>query len=535
MLKIERPSGRVPQCFLSAASAAALLASSTGADASPPPRLATLEVSVAGADTEEPGSGLRPNFDPETFHYSVRCGDPETLSVSGAAAGDASAVTLNGTPVPLAFEEREVVLRSDQALAVVVSDDGDSATYAVHCVGREFPPVRTVVREPGRRDGLLLVDPVHVDEGGAPVSHLAILDDNGVPRFHRRISGRVTNFRWHAAHRIYSYHREGRQGPGIGSGSVVLLDERFRPVARPEPVGLHHADHHDFLFTEEGNYLFVVYDPAVRDLSRYPDRNGEFPYSTAEPTLDSVIQEVSPEGEVLFQWNSWEREDGSPTIRRADYRWRYAQPKSLRAAPQDYAHLNSLRLVDGDIVASFRGCSQVLKIERPSGRVLWQLGGSRPAIPDGRVHYSIVGDPEPEGFCGQHTAIESPPGTITLFDNGWRCPAGYSRWRDSPDLAGRGARVVEYRLEGEEAVFSREYRSHLPSPARGAVQLLGGGRWWITWGVGVGRPLTGASEVDAAGREVFAIAFPRPRRARSRVRLYRAYREYGLRVPLNVP
>ena len=517
--------GRSRRFLLSAA--AALLASRAGAAPRPAPRLAALAVQVAGEDSARPGNRLRPKFDPETFHYAVRCDDPETLSVS-AAAGEASAVTLNGTPVPLAFEGRGVVLGHDQDLAVVVSDGEDSVTYAVHCVDREFPPVRTVVREPERRDGLLLVDPVRVNHSGEPVSHIAILDDNGVPRFHRRISGTAANFRWHAAHRMYSYYRKDEH-PGILSGSVVLLDERLKPAAWPEPVGIHHADFHDFRLTDEGNYLFVVYDPAERDMSPYPAPDGEFPYSTAEPTRDSVIQEVSPEGEVLFQWNSWEYEDGSgPTIRTADCRWGASWPRQ-------YGHLNSLFLVDGDIVASFRGCSQVLKIERPSGRVRWQLGGARPAIPDGRLHYSIVGDPEPEGFCGQHTAIESPPGTLTLFDNGRRCPADHSRWRDSPAEAVREARVVEYRLEGQEAVFSREYRSHLPSHARGAVQLLGGGRWLISWGVGSERPETAASEVDAAGREVFAIAFPRPGRDTSRVRLYRAYREYGLRVPLNLP
>ena len=396
----------------------------------------------------------------------------------------------------------------------------------VHCVSRAFPPVRTVVREPRRPDALLLADPSYVDDSGEEVSYIVILDDNGVPRFHRRIPGWIANFRWHAAHRMYSYN----QGEPVPDGPdwVVLLDERLRPVAQIEPVGLAHADHHDFLLTDEGNYLFVVYNPAERDLSPYPDRNGEFPHSTAEPTHDSVIQEVSPEGEVLFQWNSWEHEDGSPAIRVADCRWGAGWP-------QEYAHLNSLQLVDGDILASFRGCSQVLKIERPSGRVLWQLGGSRPAIPDGRVHYSIVGDPEPEGFCGQHTATESSPGVLTLFDNGFRCPEDWSRWKDSPGEVAREARVVEYRLEGEEAVFSREYRSHLPSAARAAVQLLGGGRWLITWGGGFGQPETHASEVDGAGREVFAIAFERQAGYRNRVTLYRTYREYGLRVPLNLP
>ena len=504
--------------FLGLTAAAALSA--------PLPRLESLTVSVAeGGGGEagrawgaaEPPKRLRPDFDPETFHYAVRCSDPETLSVSGAAAGSAATVTLNGAPVPRRFEEREVVLRGGQDLAIVVSDGGDSATYAVHCVGLDFPRVWTVGREPRRRGGLLLVDPTYADESGEAVSHIAILDDNGVPRFHRRIPGPAYNFRRHAAHRMYSYNRH-REDPAFGE--VVLLDERLRPVARPRPVGLRFADNHDFLLTDEGNYLFIVYEPAERDLSPYPDPGGEFPYSTAEPTQDSVIQEVTPDGEVLFRWNSWGNGNGHP-IRIADCRWGDQWPR-------EWAHLNSLFLADGDIVASFRGCSQVLKIERPSGRVLWQLGGSPPAVPDGRTRYTIVGDPEPEGFCGQHTAIESPPGVVTLFDNGAPCPGTRGGLR-AP--ARRGARVVEYRLEGDEAVFSREYRGLHGSHARGAVQLLERGGWLITWGLGRERPDTGAIEVDGAGRVGFAVAL----RGRYRAHLYRAYREYGLRVPLNLP
>ena len=494
----------------------------------PLPRLESLTVSVAGGEEEgaarrawgaaEPPKRLQPDFDPETFHYAVRCSDPETLSVSGAAAGDTASVTLNGAPVPRRFEEREVVLRHDQDLAIVVSDGGDSATYAVHCVGLDFPRVWTVGRAPRRRDGLLLVDPTYADESGEAVSHIAILDDNGVPRFHRRIPGWVFNFRWHAAHRMYSYNRTVWRDTEFGE--VVLLDERLRPVARPEPVGLRYADHHDFLLTDEGNYLFVVQEPTERDMSPYPDPDGEFPYSTAEPTLDSVIQEVSPEGEVLFQWNSWGQEDGNGRPIRIGDCW------GAPWLPAGYAHLNSLFLVDGDIVASFRACAQALKIERPSGRILWQLGGSPPAVPDGRIHYPIVGDPVPTGFCGQHTAIESPPGVVTLFDNRFRCPGD-----DDGPAPERGARVVQYRLDGDEAVFLREYRGLHGSPVAGAVQLLERETWLITWGHGGDRPDTGAIEVDDAGRVVFAVAL----RGRYRAHLYRAYREYGLRVPLNLP
>ena len=522
----------VPFRFLRRAGAAPFLVASAGAAAScsspTPPALSSLRVSAAPAESEAP-LRMTPEFSPEIFHYAVRCDDPETLSVSATAAPGVADAMLDGVSVPLPLEDREVSSQPGRALTLEVRAGRSAATYAVHCVSHDFPAsVLTVSRAPRRPDGLLLVDPSYASETGERISHIAILDDNGVPRFHRRVRERAYNFRWHGKHRLYSYARTLPKPEDAGEDEpaeveVVLLDDRLSPVRRVEPVGLTGLDFHDFTLTEEGNYLFVVYRPAERDLSPYPDENGEYSYSTAEPTRDSVIQEVTPDGEVVFEWNSWERADGSgPSLSMTD---------CLVADffPDDYAHLNSLFLSDGDIVASFRGCGQVLKIERPSGRVLWQLGGAAPAIDDGRIHYPIVGDPEPDGFCGQHTAIERPPGTITLLDNGVRCPSD-PRGRRAPEeiFENHHTRVAEYRLTEGGAVFSREYRQLFSHPIAGAVQVLPDGNWSITTGFGNRLRDHVVLEVDPTGREVWVMEI-HPRR----VEVYRAYREFGLQVPLN--
>ena len=233
---------------------------------------------------------------------------------------------------------------------------------------------------------------------------------------------------------------------------MVLLDERLAEVARVGTVaGLAPAMMHEFLITGEGNYLFVVNEPAVRDLSRYPapDPAADRPApSSAEPTRDSVIQEVTPDGREVFRWNAWEH------LKLSDCRW--------RLFPREYAKLNSLHLSAGDLIASFRACSVVLKIERPSGRVLWQLGGSDPAEPDpfdpsrptfDRPWYRPANDPR-GGFCAQHTALETAPGRILLFDNG-QCPDGD---RSS-------SRVVEYQLGPGGAAAAES-----PAPGRGALE-----------------------------------------------------------------
>ena len=48
--------------------------------------------------------------------------------------------------------------------------------------------------------------------------------------------------------------------------------------------------------------------------------------------------------------------------------------------PDRYAVLNSIKIFDGDIVASLRGCAQVLRIDRSggTGAVVWKLGGTDP-------------------------------------------------------------------------------------------------------------------------------------------------------------
>ena len=504
--------------------------------APPPPPPGSLElVSLAVAGPDGP-KRLVPDFAPEIRHYAVRCAERETLSVAARADRAAAAtLTLNGAPLPAGGAE--VSLQPDQDLAVAVRRGAESTTYAVHCVPLDFPEVTVVTRRPGRAEGLLLLDPTHEvpsAEGKVWASYLAVLDDHGVPRFHRRIETRVSNFRWHAAHRRYSYARSlDEESCGYRNAEVVLLDERLEVVERVRAAGLCNTDAHDFLITDEGNYLFIAYLPAERDFSAVPDRDGRYPYSTTEPTHDSVIQEVTPEGEVVFQWNSGEARGDrpGPPLKMADCR--------VNRFPDHYAWLNSFSLTsEGTLLASFRGCAQVLEIERPSGRVLRQLGGSAPAIPDGRVHHRLVGDPEPAGFCGQHTPIETGRSAngemrIALFDNGVYCP-GDEHPRDERARRPREhhrSRVVEYRLGGGgEAFFLRHYRTPFLAPFAGSVQALGNGNRLLTYGRTRGLSST-LVEVDPSGQEVLVVRIGGDRRER----LYRAYREPGLAIPLNLP
>ena len=475
-------------------------------DPHPSPRLASLRVAGAGP--------LTPAFAPGTFHYAVRRCGGRALSVSASAGAAGVRLRLNGALVPGALSGEPV--RPDAGDDIVVEPEGAAGVvaYTVHCVPDDFPEVEIPRKLPGAAPGLLLVTPTGRPGGRAPASHLAMLDDNGVPRFARRVSPGAHNFRWHGRARLFSYN----EAPPNGAGDVVLLDEGLREAARANTVGgLAPAMMHDFLITDEGNRLFVANNPATRDLGRYPGREGGPAPPGARATRDAVIQEVAPDGREVFRWNAWDH------LRLSDCAgwWNF---------PGEYAKLNSLDLVDGDIVASFRACSAVLKIERPSGRVVWQLGGGDPAAPDAfdgrrpvfeRPWYRVTGDPR-GGFCAQHSVRETAPGTILMFDNG-QCPDG----------ARRSSRVVEYRLVGEgrrrEAAFVRHHEPGRRTFFGGAVAPLANGNWLISWGGGPG----GASvtEVDpASGREVFALRLYR-KDSGAPLMTYRAFRHAGPEPP----
>ena len=84
----------------------------------------------------------------------------------------------------------------------------------------------------------------------------------------------------------------------------------------------------------------------------------------------------------------------------------------------DDFHLNSIwQTADGNLIASFRHLSAVLKIDWRTddgdgrGGIIWKLGGRD-------SDFTFVDDPYPGGPCAQHTASELPNGHILIFDNG---------------------------------------------------------------------------------------------------------------------
>ena len=320
------------------------------------------------------------------------------------------------------------------------------------------------------------------------------------------------------------------------------LDEDFELIRTVDVVApLTSANGHDFVITDRG-FLFISYHGTSRDLSGLEHESGD-PLPTEAWMKDSVIQEVAPDGTELFRWNSWDHLD---VLKAEDC---LIVEKYLDGRTE-YGHLNSLQIADGDIIASFRGCAQVLRIDRSSGAVEWKLGGTPPDPDSAHTHayLPLVDDPAGE-FCGQHHVTLTAADTVVLFDNGVQCLG--PRKNETPF-----SRVVEYDISsGTQAVFMREYRRPAEqghSQSRGGVTVVNDGdndsqndRWVISWGIVMNetvglQQLVALSEVDPGtpgtntSRSLFEASMYKSGHV---VHTYRLYHqpESAVKIPLSLP
>lgn len=484
---------------------------------------------------------MYPAFDSDVRHYAVRCEDATKLRVSARAKDEKARVKLNNIQLSDRDVDEAVVVNSDHDIAIEVGDGQCSVTYVVHCIPTDFPEIRVVKKQAGVSDGLMFMNLGL--KGASPPFFMVVMDNNGVPRFHRRFSSRRSHFQRHTTGPTIDgrkvHYSVAKQVPEPRAFSFIseieLFDESFELIKTIEPLPpVTQATSHDFLITDEGNFMFMAYSPARRDFGVHGVHN----------TTDPVIQEVTPMGEEVYRWVGFDHLTIDP-----DCLWRQFE--------RDYAHINSIQVIEGDIIASFRGCAQVLRIDRsaksddnPGTSIVWQLGGTDQgeSFPDDRVFLSIEGDDEGKGeFCSQHQPTLTDAGTLVLFDNGGDClSARIGESSNRSDLK-PFSRVVEYAIDplNGRASFIRQFRldpKYGYTPWWGGVTVLDNGNWLIAWrndrgydeSLGIEERAVALSEVNANGTEVFRLnAYS----GDTYWATYRAYRELEseIKIPLNLP
>lgn len=355
-------------------------------------------------------AGLVPAFSPDIVDYTTRCADGvNTLHVTGAAE-PGSEVLVDGRPAGdggATDEEAidvEVEVSPDGLVEVAASTaDGGSARYWVRCLPPDFPPI-TVERPGTPAAGWYLVASGLLPPAGES-PYAIVLDDHGVPVWYERTDGPVIDVRRSDDGLIgwVPYLGLGTVlDPGLGAYRFQALDGGLR---REVGTGGAPIDPHDLVLLPDGNRLMLTYE-VVGDL----DLSSLGPeYADVTKVLASHIQELTPDGEVVWEWRG-EDHIGLDEVR-------HPAVLDLDGEPvADVHHVNSIEVgEDGDLLISARQLDAVYDIDRQTGAVRWKLGGA-PVARDGARVLSVLDDPL-GGPVLQHDARLLPDGHLTLFDD----------------------------------------------------------------------------------------------------------------------
>ena len=256
------------------------------------------------------------------------------------------------------------------------------------------------------------------------------------------MEGRVCH-RWHSDEGIgYAYllpngHLLLRTNPpedaggaekiGGSSGALLELDWESNVVWE------HHDPliHHDYERLANGNTLVLLFHLLSPELTAQI-RGGRFSDDDPEQMFGDKIQEITPDGTVVFEWRSWEHLSVEEDI---------ICPLEDRA---EWTHGNSLNVTPGgDLIVSYRRTSVVGIVDKASGDFKWKWG--------------------PGEIDHQHHPTWLDNGRILIFDNGFHRPRScYSRVIEVDP--GTNEIAWEYRGNPELSFFSQAVSSSERQP-----------------------------------------------------------------------
>jgi hypothetical protein len=326
----------------------------------------------------------------------------------------------------------------------------DALTFASR---PDIRPMRLTIGAPARRTapGYLFLTPVGARTQGGP----SMYDDDGELVWFKPVRpDRVLAF---AAQElrgrpVLTWYEGSVIRPGIGFGSFVVMDDRYREIARVRAGNGYGGDIHEFVLTPEGTALLLAYSPVFTDTSSV----GGGP---ARPVFDAIVQEVDlATGLVLFEWHSLGQVGLDEAV--------VPTPKPADQMPFDYVHPNSVAVtLDGDLLLSARHTSALYKLDRVTGLVEWRLGGKRSDF--------AVGPGATFGY--QHDARQQQDRSYTIFDNA----------ASNNDEIAEHSRGIVLRLD-ERRMTAELADEFIGTPwlarSQGSMQRLGHEGYLVGWG-----------------------------------------------------
>lgn len=272
-------------------------------------------------------------------------------------------------------------------------------------------------------------------------------------------------------------------------GEYVLMDNTYTRQRVIKAGNGYTTDNHELQMLSNGNVLLMIYNYRAVDLTSIGGLSNAI-------VADLIIQEIDPNDNVVFEWNSKDYFAISGTY----------QP-IIGQTNIDYVHGNAIEPdSDGNLLISSRHLAEITKINRQTGAIIWRMGGKN-------NQFTFLNS---DMFYYQHDIRRLANGHITLFNNRADKTPIYSR-------------AEEYIIDEVNKITSLtwSYQSYLQaySFAMGNTQRLSNGNTVIGWGSGV----PAFTEITTSGSVVFELALESP------MLNYRAFKFPWVGYPVTKP
>ncbi|HEX4982048.1 MAG TPA: aryl-sulfate sulfotransferase, partial [Ilumatobacteraceae bacterium] len=410
------------------------------------------ELSVSGAT-------IFPEITPSQHDYIAYCqsttANQFSVHVRGMPRTTAMVAFVGGTQVV----DTTLTIPANDAIVVRITPTGGAPEeYWIRCVPPDFPTITTTgagTRPPG---WYILANNNEPTDGQFGM----ILDSAGVPVWYKRgAAGRSPRDLKRLADGSLAWFQTF--GPGFGNDPTngfehFELDGTSRGLIQTIGVvgALVPTNHHELVQLPNGNFLLTAMlrqpPPADPEPCRLQNATGTFPAETSEHVLRAIVQEVTPAGVLVREWDSAGHIAAAETT----------VPICFRIAPStDYLstlHPNAVDLIpngsgsaDDQLLVSARHADAIYAINFDSGTVDWKLGGTTTAD-----SLDIVGDPL-NGPARQHDVRVLPSGNISMFDNRTQFTGAVPPFA----VTSGAARYVEYAIDetAGTATMVREIRN----------------------------------------------------------------------------
>ncbi len=254
-------------------------------------------------------------------------------------------------------------------------------------VPSDFPPVVITVND-NPDSGYIFMN----NWNGTPYN--IIFDNTGSPVWYHRYPDRRRDFKVQKNGLITMLVRGGYP---FGQG-FIAMDNTYTVVDSFHAVNGYATDEHELQVLEDGHYLLVGIRETRVDMSQYVEGG-----SKNASVLESIIQEFTPEHDLILEWRSWDHMDIAATSVPGE--------NDLQSNYIRFPHINAIDIDDdGNILISSRHASEITKIDRQTGDVIWRLGGEHNQF---KFVNDLLNGPE-----NQHDIRALGNGHYTVFDNG---------------------------------------------------------------------------------------------------------------------